>query len=466
LPQISSDLQLRQYGLKIIPADPLVVALQPDGTYLTIWRDVDRTVEEISRFSQRDAARYPAFLELMGKISGLVGGLMQLTPPRLPNPRPGELKELLKLLGPARKLSRKDIHNTLRILPMSVADLLDEWFESEALRGLLAAQAVAGITWGPAAAGTAYTLLYHTAISGGHPFGAAGTVKGGMGALTGALAQAALYYGAEIVAGAEVERIAIEGGRACGVIMADGRQFSAAAVISNADPRTTYLKLLGPDYLDPFFVRQVNNIKFRGSGALVHLALSELPHFTALNGGQPADLLTGHLKIAPGINYLEKAYDAAKYGGFAARPALDVTIPSLADPGLAPAGRHVMSIYAQYAAYHLRQSNWNEQREALGQAVIDTLAHYAPNLKNVILRAEVITPLDLETIYGLPEGNPHHGEITLDQFLYMRPIPGWANYRAPVEGLYLCGAGTHPGGGVTGIPGKNAAREILKDWGE
>jgi phytoene dehydrogenase-like protein len=233
-------------------------------------------------------------------------------------------------------------------------------------------------------------------------------------------------------------------------------------VISNADPRTTFLKLLGPHHLEPFFVRQVQHIKFRGSGARVHLALNELPKFTALNGYNQH--LQGYIRIAPGLDYLEKAFDAAKYGDYARQPYLDVTIPSLLDPGLAPAGKHVMSIYVQYAPYHLKAGSWQEKREALAKTVIETLAGYAPNLKNTILHTQILTPLDLEMIYGLPEGNPNHGEMTLDQFLYMRPVPGWAQYRTPVPGLYLCGAGTHPGGGVTGLPGKNAAREILKDW--
>jgi phytoene dehydrogenase-like protein len=409
------------------------------------------------------------------------------------------MPELLKLLGPARQLSKKDIHDTLRILPMSVSDLLDEWFESDAVRGLIAARGITGITWGPRAAGTAYMLLYSCAGD-GRAFSSGGIVKGGMGGLTQALAGAARRYGVEIRTEAEVAEIVVERGQASGVRLANGQVVTAAAIISNADPRTTYMRLVDPQVLDPFFVKQVQNIKYRGSGARVHLALRELPQFTALTspsipplagaeGG--VEYLRGYTRIAPSLDYLEKAFDAAKYGQFARRPYLDVTIPSLADPSLAPAGQHAMSIYMQYAPYCLKQEregdeearrrgtgeqgngrlegwragSWDDgQRRALGETVIDTLAEYAPNLKAAILDSRVLTPLDLETIYGLPEGNPNHGEMTLDQFLYMRPVPGYAQYRAPIQGLYLCGAGTHPGGGVTGLPGYNAAREILKDW--
>lgn len=465
-PAIIRDLKLLQHGLEFLPADPAIFAPQPDGSQLTIWRDVERTTKEIERFSRRDATRYADFINLVSKVSNLVGGLMSVTPPQMPKPGPADVKELLKLLGPARQLSKKEIHDTLRILPMSVADFLDEWFEAEPLRGLIAARGVTGITWGPRAAGTTYTLLYGCAGQNGHVLGTSGAIKGGMGALTRAIARAAQQYGAEIRTGVEVAEVVVDNSRAHGVRLANGQTISAAAVISNADPRTTFFKLLDPQYLDPFFMRQVQHIKFRGSGARVHLALGELPRFAALNGGDSREYLRGRIQIAPSLDYLEKAFDAAKYGTFAPQPYLDVTIPSLMDPSLAPAGKHVMSIYMQYAPYQLKAGSWDEQREALGQVVISTLAQYAPNLEQTVLHAKVLTPLDLETIYGLPEGNPNHGEMTLDQFLYMRPVPGYAQYRTPIEGLYMCGAGTHPGGGVTGIPGQNAAREILKDWGK
>ncbi len=482
-PTVVRNLNLSRHGLEYLTADPAIFAPQPDGRALTIWRDPQRTVREIERFSKQDAARYPDFTALIGKVSSLVGALMTVTPPHMPRPTAADMPELLKLLAPARRLSKKDIHDTLRILPMSVADLLDEWFESDALRGLIAARGITGITWGPRAAGTAYIMLCGCAGD-GQPFSAGGIVKGGMGGLTEAIARAARHYGTEIRTGVEVAEIVVEQGHTNGVRLTNGQMITAAAIISNADPRTTFMKLVDPAYLDPFFVKQVQNIKYRSSGARVHLALKELPQFMALtpsftppvNGGGWGGYLRGYTRIAPSLNYLEKAFDAAKYGEFARQPYLDVTIPSLADPSLAPAGQHVMSVYMQYAPYCLKQGSggaeeqggngWDdEQRTALGQVVIDTLAQYAPNIHEVILQTKVLTPLDLEQIYNLPEGNPSHGEMTLDQFLYMRPVPGYAQYRAPIEGLYMCGAGTHPGGGVTGLPGYNAAREILKDWG-
>jgi phytoene dehydrogenase-like protein len=463
-PAIIQDLSLHRHGLDILPADPIIFAPQPDGSHLTIWRDANRTVQELKAFSANDAARYGDFITSIGKISGLVGALMNLTPPDLPKPSADDLGELFKLMKPARRLTRKELHDTLRVLPMSVTDFMDEWFESEVLRGLLAARGVRNLTWGPRAAGTAYNLLYATAGQDGHPFGTSGIIKGGMGALTQAMAGAARHYGADIRIGVDVAEVIIDAGQATGVLLDDGEKISAAALISNADPRTTFLNLVDPQHLDPFFLGQVQNIKYRGSGARVHLALNELPQFIALNGDSET-YLRGHIQIAPGVDYVERAYDAAKYGDYSRRPYLDVLIPSLLDPDLAPAGKHVMSIHVQFTPYHLRKSDWETERDALGQVVIDTLAQYAPNLKQAVLHTKVLTPLDLETIYGLPEGNANHGEMTLDQFLYMRPIPGWARYRTPIKGLYLCGAGTHPGGGVTGLPGKNAAREILKDWG-
>jgi phytoene dehydrogenase-like protein len=284
-----------------------------------------------------------------------------------------------------------------------------------------------------------------------------------MGALSQAIASAARGYGAAIRTGVAVTRICVADGRATGVALTGGEQLSAKVVISNADPRTTFLKLINPVDIDPTFLAQLRHIKYRGSAARVHLALNGLPTFIALNGDDPS-LLRGVIRIAPGLDDLERASDDAKYGEHSKRPYLDVTIPSLSDPGLAPPGRHALSIYAQYAPYRLASGSWDDRREAFGDAVIDTLAQYAPDLREKIVHRRVLTPLDLETLYGLPEGSGSHGEMTLDQFFYMRPVPGHARYRAPIRGLYLCGAGTHPGGGVTGINGSNAAREALKDW--
>jgi phytoene dehydrogenase-like protein len=305
--------------------------------------------------------------------------------------------------------------------------------------------------------------LYNWSGSNNGLFRSSGQVMGGMGSLTQALADAARSFGAEILTNTEVTTIITQGGRATGVTLANGDQISAMAVVSAADLRTTFLKLVDPYYLERKFVKHVQNIKYRGTMARVHFALDALPKFTAANGdGQR--LLSGHLQIAPTMTYIQKAYDPVKYGQYSERPYLDIQIPTLTDSSLAPEGKHLMSVTVKYMPYHLRQGDWNELRETLGQLVMETITEYAPDFPRCMQHLRVITPLDMETIYNLPEGNLVHGEMTLDQFLWMRPVPGYAQYRTPVGGLYLCSAATHPGGGVTGVNGKNAAREILKDW--
>jgi phytoene dehydrogenase-like protein len=464
--------------VEIVPLDPVVVSPQPDGSCLSIWRDTAKTAAEIARFSRTDAERYPAFVELVGKIAAVVGGLARVEPPALPNVSLRDLLHLRPLAGPVRALGRKHVNDLLRVLPMPVADLLDEWFESDVVKGAIAANGVRDLTWGPKEAGTAYTLLYNWSLSDTGLFRSAGVVKGGMGALSEALANSARSLGAEIRTDAVVESIATEEGRAVGVKIAGEATLRAPVIVSNAAPRTTFLELLDPYTLGAKFVRHVRNIKYRGSAARVLLALSEAPEFPALaagesesgggsggggGGGDPSRLLQSPIQIAPTLNYVQRAYDCVKYGEFSPHPYLDVMIPSLLDPSLAPPGQHVVSITAKYAPYRLRDGDWESRREAFGDVVIDTLAEYAPKIRNAILHRQVLTPPDLEAAYGLPEGNPSHGEMTLDQFFHMRPIPGYARYRTPIGGLYLCGAGCHPGGGVTGIPGHNAARAILAD---
>ncbi len=451
-----------------LAVDPIVFAPQPDGSSLSIWRDSQRTAAEIAQFSKLDAERYPAFVELMEKIAGVIGGLARVEPPALPNVTLRDILGMRPLAGPVRALGRKHINDLLRVLPMPVADLLDEWFESDVVKGAIAANGVRDITWGPKEAGTAYSLLYNWSLSDSGLLRSAGVVKGGIGAISDALAAAARGFGAEIRTGARATDIVTEEGRAVGVKLAGGEVLRASTIVSNADPRTTFLELLDPYTLGAKFVRHVRNIKYRGSAARVLLALSDVPEFSALasrGGGDddPAKLLQSPIQIAPTLNYIQRAYDHVKYGEHSTRPYLDIMLPTLLDPSLAPAGQHVMSITAKYAPYKLRDGDWDTRREAFGDIVIDTLAEYAPNIRDLILHRRVLTPPDLEAAYGLPEGNPSHGEMTLDQFFHMRPIPGHARYRTPIDGLYLCGAGCHPGGGVTGIPGHNAARAILAD---
>ena len=461
-PAVITDLNLAQHGLEILPADPLIFSPQPDGNNLTIWHDVGRTAEEIARFSQADAEAYPRFVERMGKFSQVVAGLKNMTPPDLPDVGIRDMMELLNIANPVRGLGRKNIAQVIRVMPMSVADLLNEWFESDVVKGAIAAAAVKDISWGPQEAGTAYLLLYNWSGSNNGLFRSSGQVKGGMGALSQALASAAEGSGAEILASAEVVKILTRDGRATAVKLANGDEISAASIVSAADMRTTFLKLVDPYYLDRSFVQHTQNIKYRGTSARVHFVLDKLPEFTAVNGSE--QLLHGHIQIAPTITYIQKAYDPVKYGNYSERPYLDIQIPTLTDSSLAPKGKHIMSVTAKYMPYALREGEWEDLRETVSQLVIDTITEYSPDFTHNVQQTKAITALDMETDYGLPEGNMAHGEMTLDQFLWMRPVPGFAQYRAPVGDFYLCSAATHPGGGITGINGKNAAREILKDW--
>lgn len=446
--------------VEILAADPVLVSPQSDGSRLVFWRDTAKTAAEIARLSPRDGEKYPGFVELMRKIANVVGGLMRVPPPDIPDVGLRDILSLRPLAGPVRALGRKHVNDLLRVLPMPVADLLDEYFQSDAVKGAIAANGVRDLTWGPKESGTAYALLYNWALSDTGLFRSAGVVKGGMGALTEALAASARARGAEIRTGAPVEQILLEGGRAVGVRVG-GEEIRAATVVSNADPRTTFTRLLDPYVLQAKLNKHVRNIKYRASGARILLALRGLPEFPALGGDEA--LLRGPIQIAPTLTYLQRAYDHVKYGEFSPSPYLDVLIPSLLDPGLAPDGQHVMSITAKYAPHELRGTDWDAQREAFADAAIDTLAEYAPGIRELISHRRTLVPPDLEAAYGLPEGSGSHGEMTLDQFFHMRPIPGFARYRSPIGGLYLCGAGCHPGGGVTGIPGLNAARAVLSD---
>ena len=471
-PDIVRDLGLTQHGLEVAAerANSTIFAPQPDGKYLLLSQGIAQTVESIERFSRADAKQWSVFVTLLSKVAALLNEAYALTPPRVPAITPAEMPALAQLGLKLRGLGKKDMMEAVRMLPMSVAELLDEWFESDALKGAVGAFGVHGVMQGPMSGGTAFVLLHHWAINGGlfRPI-----VRGRMGQIANALANAAKAWGAEIRTGAEVAQIMVQDGKAIGVALASGEEINGRLVISNADPRRTFVgnhvglpgdrkgsPLLDPLELDPSFVRAVQNIRMRGACAKVNLALNGLPQFAGANDHSP---LHGTIVISPSLKYLERAYDAAKYGSYSPKPYLEIVLPSVNDPSLAPEGRHVISIFAQYAPYHLKEGTWAERREALGDLVIETLSEYAPNLQSLITNYQVLTPLDLEEQYGLTEGNIHHGEMMLDQILFMRPVPGWAQYHTPIENLYLCGAGTHPGGGVSGAPGRNAARQILKD---
>jgi phytoene dehydrogenase-like protein len=460
--EVKADLKLDSQ-VEIIPLDPVASSPEPDGSHLTIWRDTTRTVKGIERFSTADAAKYPTFVEKMAKNAAVVAGLLKLTPMDLPSVGLADLRAMLGLAGPILKLGRKNINELLRVLPMPIEDLLNEWFESGVLKGAIAASAVKDISWGPQEAGTAFTFLYNWALSDTGLFRSASLVKGGIGELTKAMAETARGFGAQIRTDAEVESINVEQGKVTGVTLTNGENIQADLVVSGASPRTTFLELLDARYLDASFVRHVHNIKYRGSASRMQFTLNGLPEFSALAGGETQGYLCGPIQIAPSIEHLQRAFDCTKYGSPSKAPYLDIVIPTVADPSLAPSGKHIMSVTVKYTPYALRDGNWRTQGDEVAKLVVDTIAEYAPNFRDLIVDQRMITPTDLETVYDLPEGNTNHGEMTLDQFFHMRPIPGYARYRTPVEGLYLCGAGCHPGGGVTGLPGRNAAREILKD---
>ncbi len=466
--EIIAELNLRNHGLDFVESPVTAFAPQPDGRFLTMWRDPQKIRAEIGRFSEADAEKFPDFVRLVTAITGVLDDVVTSTPPKLTNNSTAELFPWLQVGLNLKRLGKHDMMEFMRVLPMTVVEFMDEWFESEVVQGVLGAAGVTGSLQGPQASGTAFVMLYHYLGAAAGSFKASRFVRGGIGQLSAALADAARGYGVEIRTGAEVAQIIVDDNQAAGVMLADGEQISARAVVSNADPRRTLFGLVGAPRLEPRLMRRVRNIRFKGTTAKINLALSNLPRFTCLEKSKIQNpkskiYLGGHIIINPNLEYLERAYDDAKYGDFSERPYLDAVIPSVLDSSLAPDGQHVMSITMQYAPYHLRNGTWDEQREALGDKVIDTLAEYAPNLKDIILHRQVITPLDWERDYGLTEGGIFHGQMGLDQLLFMRPIAGYGQYRTPIDDLYLCGAGTHPGGGVTGAPGYNAAREVLKD---
>jgi len=464
-PEILTDLNLVKNGLEFIDSPAVALAPQPYGRSLIIWVDWARTQMEITRFSQRDADRYPVFLQWLEQMTSVVATTMTLTPPTIPDYRSAELMPWFKVALKLKGLGKQEMMEFLRLLPMPVTDFLDEWFESPALKGLLGSVGVLGSMQGPRASGTAFMLLYQAIVGGTKRNRGRRSVRGGMGRLADALASAARHRGADILVGTGVTQIVVESERAVGVLLETGDQISARVIISNASPQHTFFDLVGADKLDVQFVREVKNIRYRGCLARVILALDGLPRFKAMTSeaGEEAQRLSSRITICPDLDYLERAYDEAKYGDFSSQPYLDIAIPTILDPSLAPPGKHLMLINMQYAPYHLAERDWDRQRDMLGKVVIETLEAYAPGIRDLILHSLVSTPLDLERRFGLPEGCIFHGQMGLDQLLFMRPVPGYGRYRTPIDKLFLCGAGTHPGGGVTGAPGYNAAREVIRE---
>ena len=462
-PRALRDLALERHGLALLSPDPVLSAPAAGGEPLVLWRDAGRTRAAITRRSPADAARWADFANRMRAFAAV---LEEAT--ARPAIRPaGPLRDLAPFVGLGRRvraLGRERMTELFRVLPLPAADLLDDAFEDDLLKGALGALAVHGVFQGPRSPGTSLCLLHHHVGSPGGVFGVRTVVRGGVGALVAALAAAARERGVEIRCGAPIERIAVEKGRAVGVALDGGAEIPGRAVLSGADPAHTFLELAGTTYLDPDFVHAVRMIRFRGGHARVHLALSELPRFEGL-----PDDPQGAIVFAPHLDAVERAYDDAKHGAASARPVLEARIPSLADPSLAPEGRHVMSVDIRFVPLGHGSSNGDgasaagAPAEALADRAVALLAEHAPSLPASILAREVVTPADLEARYGWTGGDPYHGELALDQLLFMRPVPGWSGHRTPIDGLYLCGPGTHPAAAITGASGRHAATAMLED---
>ena len=459
-PEIIRDLDLPRHGMELLPLDGTFTPM-PHGDYLWRVNDHYKTRREIARHSKLDAEAYDEYGKAMIEMGRFAKPILSMTPPDPTSLDPRGLLELLSIGKRFRAMRHHDRVNQIQLLTMSAVDFLDQWFETDVLKATMSASGIIGTFLGVRSPGTAYVLLHHYMGEIDGSFRSWGLSRGGTGAVSNAIGAAAREFGAEIRTEAPVARIRRKGGRANGVVLENGDEITADVVVSSVDPNLTFLKFLDPRELPDDFVECVQRYKYRGSSGKVNLALDTLPDFTSLPG--PGHHLRGAISISPSVDYMEQAYDDAKYGRFSRRPYMDIVIPSLTDSSLAPPGKHVMSCFVQYAPYHLREGSWDNQREAFGDAVIDAIAEHAPNIKNIIRHRQVLTPLDIERTFGLTEGNIFQGELTLEQLFFLRPVPGWAQYGTPVDRLYMCGSATHPGGGIMGAPGKNAAERILRE---
>jgi phytoene dehydrogenase-like protein len=460
-PEIIRELDLPRHGLEILPLDGTFTPM-PDGDYLWRVNDHAKTRREIARHSKLDAEAYDEYGKAMVEMGRFVKPIMAMTPPDPTSLNVKGLLDLLFLGRRFRKLSHEDKYNQVQLMTMSAVDFLDQWFETDVLKATMSASGIIGTFLGVRSPGTAYVLLHHYMGEIDGAFRSWGLARGGTGAISNAIADAAREAGAEIRTESPIAKIVVKNGRAKGVILENGDEIHAKVVSSSVDPRLTFMKMVGEEHLPADFVDDIKRYKFRGSSGKVNLALSGLPDFKSLPG--PGAHLRGAISVSPSVEYMERAYDDAKYGRFSRRPYIDIVIPSLTDPSVAPPGKHVVSCFVQYAPYHLKEGTWDERREEFGDTVVETIAEHAPNIRDLILHRQVLTPLDLEREFGLSEGNIFQGELTLEQLFFLRPAPGWAQYRTPVRGLYMCGSATHPGGGIMGASGRNGALKILDDW--
>jgi len=458
-PEIIRELDLPRHGLEILPLDGTFTPM-PTGDYLWRVNDHGITRREIARHSKLDAEAYDEFGKAMVQMCRFVKPILSMVPPDPTTLNPKDLMKLLFLGRRFKDLNGEDKYNQVQLMTMSAVDFLDQWFETDVLKATMSASGIIGTFLGVRSPGTAYVLLHHYMGEIDGAFRAWGFARGGTGAISNAIAEAAREAGAEIRTKTGVAQILVKDRKAVGVATANGDEFYAPVISSSVDPNLTFLKMIEAPHLPDDFREEVKRYKFRGSSGKVNLALDALPNFTSMPG--EGKHLRGAISISPSVDYMERAYDDAKYGRYSRRPYVDMVIPSLTDPSVAPPGKHVMSCFVQYAPYKLKEGNWDGQKEAFGDNVIDTVAEYAPNLKDIIVGKQVVTPLDLEREWGLTEGNIFQGELTLEQLFFLRPVPGYAQYKTPIKNLWMCGSATHPGGGIMGANGRLAALEILK----
>jgi phytoene dehydrogenase-like protein len=461
-PEIIRDLDLPRHGLEILPLDGTFTPM-PNGDYLWRVNDHGKTHREIARHSKLDAEAYDEFGKAMQAMCRFVKPILSMVPP---DPATLNPKDLMKLLFIGRRfqgMTSEDKYNQVQLMTMSAIDFLDQWFETDVLKATMSASGIIGTFLGVRSPGTAYVLLHHYMGEIDGAFRSWGFARGGTGAISNAIADAAREAGAEIRTEAGIAKIIVKDGKAKGVVLANGDEVYANIISSSVDPRRTFISFIESGNLPNEFLDEVRRYKFRGSSGKVNLALDALPNFKCMPGRGAH--LRGAISISPSVEYMEKAYDDAKYGNYSRHPYIDMVIPTLTDPSVAPPGKHIMSCFVQYAPFKLRPGlNWDDQKQAFGDNVINTIAEYAPNIKDIILHRQVLTPLDLEREFGLTEGNIFQGELSLEQLFFLRPVPGWAQYRTPIKNLYMCGSATHPGGGIMGANGRLAALEILKDY--
>jgi len=463
-PEVISDLHLADYGLRMVPCDPAIQVPFPDGHVVPWWADRERAKAEFKKISAKDAETFIQVDDRLKKLARYLQPFFMEPPPEIDTRSMRGWGDLFRVGKKFRGISSDEVSQLISFLTGSLGEFLDHNYESEKIKTMFLANNVYGKHGGPYQPGTAIGLLFHLLSGGEHELqGFYGHVMGGMGAITQALAASGRKLGVEIRTSAPVAQIEVRDGRARGVVLEDGTEIRARIVVSNADPKRTFLKMVAASELPNEFLHSIRGIKMDGPCAKVNLVLDAEPRFTGTSPTATA-LERTFYTLVPSLAFAERCYDIAKFGEIPEELWVDCVVSSNADPSLAPSGKHILTCFVQYVPYHLREGNWDEKRELLGNRVVKKIAEYAPNVPNTIVARQVLTPLDLERTYGLTEGNIFHGDLRLEQLFFMRPVSGWSQYRTPVDGLYLCGAGTHPGGGVTGAPGHNAAQQVLRDW--